>query len=132
MKRSRSTTATRLVERGFRLFEVGRSAEAAETFRAAVVLDPEDEDAQVGLGCSLVALGRHPEAAIVFGIAAATAVSNGAWPTLLAADALVACKEPEKARGALAWFAEIERSGPVLEEQRELAAQIALRLGGSK
>jgi thioredoxin-like negative regulator of GroEL len=123
------TTTAGLLDRAFALFEAGRYPEAADYFRAALVLDPEEEDAQIGLGCCLGELGRHAEAAVVFGIAAATARSDGAWPTLLAADALARCGEGTMARGALAWFAEIARSGAVADEHKNMAAQISARLG---
>lgn len=131
MKRSNDDTARLLVDEGFALYESGRAGQAEEVFRAAVVCDPANEDAWIGLGCSLDEQERHAEAAMVFGLAAATASSSGAWPTLLAAEALLACGEEAKARGALAWFEELERAGMVAEQQRTMAAQIRTRLGRS-
>ena len=54
-----------LVE-GEELFEARRYDEAAEAFRTAVELDPDDAEGHHWLGKSLRALGRHDEAVLSF------------------------------------------------------------------
>lgn len=120
--------ATALTGLGFQLFEQGRWSEAEASFRAAAVLDVDDEDAWIGLGSALMQQARCAEAAIVFGTAAAIARSSGAWPTLLAAEALMESGDPARAGQALAWFDAIAASEQITSEQASVARGLRRRM----
>jgi Flp pilus assembly protein TadD len=57
------------LSRGLALERVGRYAEAAEAFREAARLDPDDIDAQMRLGLVLREMGRDDEANEAFRMA---------------------------------------------------------------
>lgn len=125
---TREARAQKLTDLGFMLFGEGRWEEAATAFRTAAVANPDDEDAWLGLGSALVRQERFEDAAIVLGTAAAIARSSGAWPTLLAVEALLGSGDVRRAQQAMAWFDALEASGGVDEEQRTMARSVRATL----
>ena len=128
MERTLQDRARRLTDLGFARFQEERFADAESCFRTAAVANPEDEDAWIGLGASLMKQERAADAAIVFGTAAAIARSNGVWPTLLAAEALLQAGELERAAQAMAWFDHLEATAELGEPERDLGRTLRARI----